>query len=298
MSMTRGGTAGAVFWSRPAFAASMATLLGELLVAGAAVTISGLGGSVGPSNSAFLMVFVLPVVILLGAVPGFVVTTTLVLPSLWLARWAVGRGRLPGRPAWWWPVIATPFSAACATVVYSAIFAFLYGTVAPLRYLAWWPALTVIGVPAVLFAAYAARDSAARRSTRLPFTVKGGGVAAAVGAALLVVGAFDAGVLPGDEPPNLTRSALVGVWEDGSGGTLRLRADGTASASRVGDPGERCDGTGHWSLRQPLPDNGPTVAVTGDCGAQWDIGGSQYRPVLYYDRDDPDVGDRYELTRR
>src|SRR5881397_2352639 len=98
MSMTRGGTTGEVFWSWPAVVVSMAALLGEALVAGAAVTMYGFMQE-GASGSPLLVVIVLPFAFLLGAVPGFVVTVTLVLPTLWLARWAVRAGGLQGRYA-------------------------------------------------------------------------------------------------------------------------------------------------------------------------------------------------------
>ncbi|AJT66400.1 hypothetical protein T261_4761 [Streptomyces lydicus] len=236
MSMTRSGTAGGVFWSWLAVAVSMAALLGEALVAGAAVTMYGFMQE-GADGSPLLMAVVLPLALLLGVVPGFVVTVTLVLPTLWLARWAIRAGGLPGRYAWWWTVCATPFSAAGATLVYGAILALLdRGVAPPMVYLVLWLALTAVAVPAALLAGHAARGSGARRSALLTVTVVGGGVAAAVGAALLVVGAVATGLLGEAEPPNLTRSAVVGVWEDGSGGTLRLRGDGTASASRVGEP--------------------------------------------------------------
>ncbi|MFF4952684.1 hypothetical protein [Streptomyces chattanoogensis] len=298
MSMTRSGTANGVFWSWPAVVVSMAALLGEALVAGAGLTMysfteEGTGGNI------FLMLIVLPVAFLLGAVPGFVVTVTLVMPALWLARWAVRWGGWEGRPAWWWTVAAAPFSAAGATVLYGTCFALLSREVGPpMAYLVLWLVLTVTAVPAALLAAYAARERGAKRAVRLVATVVGGGVAAAFAVVLLAVGAFATGLVEAYEPPRLERAALVGVWEDGHGGVLRLRPDGVATASDIGEPGARCGGTGDWEREETLTYHEPVVELSGGCTRQWYIGGTEEEPTLYYFIGDPDEGRRQVLTKQ
>ncbi|MEU9112038.1 hypothetical protein AB0D04_09655 [Streptomyces sp. NPDC048483] len=298
MRTTKDGDVGSVFWSWPAVAVSMAALLGEVLVAGAGLTMYGFTEE-GAVGNVFLMAFVLPFALLLGAVPGFALTVTLVLPTLWLARWAVRRRGGPGRPKWWATAAAAPFPAAGATLLDGTIRAVLSRTVgAPLGYLGLWLVLTAAVIPAALLAAYAARNRGARRAVRLTITVAAGGVAAVVGVFLLGVGAYAVGLLEEYRAPHLERAELVGVWKDGSGGILRLDSGGTASASRLGERGERCTGTGVWELEGTVTDGEQEVGVTGACPQDWSIGGTKEKPALYFFVGDPDEGRRHVLTRQ
>ncbi|MGW1374841.1 hypothetical protein ACWD6P_11300 [Streptomyces sp. NPDC002446] len=291
------GSAGTLreVWSGRAVVVSMATLFAEAVCAGVGLVLYGFTQE-GPIGSPILVIF-LPFVLALGAIPGFVVTAAVVLPALTLARWAVGWSGRPGRPKWWWTVAATPFAAAAATAVCGVFLALRTGSVGPFAaYAACWAVLTAAAVPAALLAALAARGTGTLRTVRIAATVAGGALLAAFAAGALGVAALLTGLLPAYEPPRLDRADLVGVWEDGSGGTLVLRSDGVARAARVGEPGERCGGVGSWEPERFMGEG--RVLVSGDCGGEWLIGGTEERPTLYYFLGDPDDWKRYVLTRR
>ncbi|MFI9049364.1 hypothetical protein [Streptomyces sp. NPDC053427] len=283
-------------------AVSTAALLGEALAVGAGQAMYDLTREpAGPGGIGFLLPVVLPFLLLfglvLGAFAGFVVTVTLVLPTLWLAGWAHRRAGRPGRPAWWCTVAATPFAAFGATVVYGVFFLMVHRTTEPPGFsLFLWLLLTAAAVPAALLAAYAARDRAARRAVRLTATVAGGAIGVALTVVVLFAVAFATGLMHEYRAPHLDRAALTGVWQDGSGGTLRLRSDGAASASRLDVDGVRCEGAGRWWSETASEQ---TVEVSGDiCGQDWSIGGTQAKPTLYCYVGDPDEGKRLVLTRR
>ncbi|MFG2139430.1 hypothetical protein [Streptomyces sp. NPDC048650] len=300
MSMTRGGDVGGVFWSWPAVAASMAALLGEALVAGAAAVMYDLTQEPdGPGGIAILLPFMLLVGFALGAVPGFAVTVTLVLPTLWLAGWAHRWGGRTGRPAWWCTAAAAPFSAAGATVLYGMTCAlFTWSLFPPTAYLVLWLVLTPAAALAALPAAHAAWLPDAKRALRLTLIVAASGIGAAVGVFLLCAGAFATGLLTEYRAPHLARAAVVGVWTDGSGGTLRLRSGGAVRASGLRGE-EICNGTGEWRLATTPTGYAETVEVSGDdCAQEWIVGGTAGAPTLYAFVGDPDDGERRVLTRQ
>ncbi|TJZ52059.1 hypothetical protein FCH28_19645 [Streptomyces piniterrae] len=301
MARSEGAAAGqdGAVWSGRTVLVSMAALLGEVMTAGAGLVLFGFTQEGEPPN-AFLLGFGVPVLCVLGAVPGFALTITLVLPTLMLARWAARRGGLPGRPAWWLTAAAAPFAAAAATLAYGTFFALLTASAEPpLVYVVCWALLTMAALPAALLAAVVGRGAGGGRPLRPSPGVVGTGLASVAGFAVLTVVALATDLLPLYEPPHLDRASAAGVWEDDDGGTLRLRSDGRASAHRVGEPGDRCSGGGRWELTVPLADpDAQELRVTGGCPGSWDVGGTADRPTLYYFTDDPDTGRRYELTRR
>ncbi|GAB2799934.1 hypothetical protein GCM10027073_34920 [Streptomyces chlorus] len=106
-------------------------------------------------------------------------------------------------------------------------------------------------------------------------------------------------------PPRVHASDLVGTWNDGHGGTLRLDEEGRAVATGtwgeggVDSPDGRCEGSGTWRFE---PDDDPWLqSVTidaGDCWpGQWTLGGTAGRPKLNYQHGDPDSPEWYVLTR-
>ncbi|TXR92002.1 hypothetical protein EAO73_35535 [Streptomyces sp. col6] len=122
--------------------------------------------------------------------------------------------------------------------------------------------------------------------------------------------AYGTGPLQEYEPPRLTDAQLVGTWTDEHGGTLTLRADGTAVANdlgprttdetHTGDPVARCDGSGTWT--QGASPSGTTqfeLKVSGCLeGTGWQYGGTQARPTLFHWIGDPDSLNQYALHRR
>ncbi len=285
-------------WSGRAVLVSMAALLAEAMCVTAGVVLYGFTLE-GPVGNVLLAAFVLPVALVLGALPGLVLTVTLVLPTLTLGRLAARWGGWQGRATWWCTAAAAPFSAAGATLAYGACGALLTGSVAPpLVYLVCWPALTAAAVPAALLAAVAARGTGTRRTVRLTVTVASSGLLTALAVGVLGVAALATGLLPACEPPKPAPAGLVGVWRDGSGGTLELRADGTATARGLSKPGDHCGGVGRWELDRFTADERLEVEVDGDCRGQWFMGGTQERPTLYYFLGDPDEWHRHVLTRQ
>ncbi|BDM66527.1 hypothetical protein HEK616_00140 [Streptomyces nigrescens] len=285
-------------WSGRAVLVSMAALLAEAMCVTVGVVLYGFTQE-GPVGNVFLAAFVLPVALVLGALPGLVLTVTLVLPTLMLGRLAARWGGWQGRAAWWCTAAAAPFAVAGAMLVHGVCSALLTGSVGPpLVYLVCWPVLTAAVVPAALLAAVAARGTGTRRTVRLTVTVASGGFLAALAMGVLGVGALATGLLPAYEPPKLDRARLVGVWRDGSGGTLELRSDGTAAARGLSKPGDRCGGVGSWALDRFTADERLEVEVDGDCRGQWFMGGTEKRPTLYYFLGDPDEWHRHVLTRQ
>jgi hypothetical protein len=168
----------------------MAALLAEAVITTVGLTLYSFTQE-GPSGNGFMAAFVLPFALVLGALPGFVLAATLVLPTVSLARLAARWGGWQGRPKWWWTAAAAPFTAAGATLAYGTVLALLTRSVGPPRaYLVCWLALTAAAVPAALLAAVAGRGTGARRTVWLMLTVVGTGFLAAfvLGTGLLAAG--------------------------------------------------------------------------------------------------------------
>ncbi|MFE1772627.1 hypothetical protein [Streptomyces sp. NPDC059008] len=285
-------------WSGRALVVSMAALFAEAACATAGLVLYGFTLE-APVGNLFLAAFLAPVALVLGALPGLVLTATLVLPTLTLARWAARRTGRQGRTGWWWTVAAAPVSAAAATLAHGVLLALLTRSVGPPAfYLACWAALATAAVPAALVADIATRGTGARRTVRLTVVVAGGGLLTAFALGCLGVAGMATGLLPAYEPPRLGRAELVGVWKDDGGGTLVLRSDGVASAQRMSRPKDRCAGVGTWELERFMGKEELRVDVAGDCRGQWYIGGTEERPTLYYFLGDPDAWHRHVLTRK
>lgn len=121
------------------------------------------------------------------------------------------------------------------------------------------------------------------------------------------------GVLGPEDPPKPGRADLVGRYEDGRGGAVTLRADGTAvleGIEYVADDGpglvvvKRCeDGGAHWSFTEARPRWQHQVGVATDCEStipwRWDAGGTPSAPEIVYWTVTPGHPDsRRVLTRR
>ncbi|MFF8832465.1 hypothetical protein [Streptomyces sp. NPDC015131] len=255
--------------------------------------------SVGPHPLGLAVIVVVGVP--LGAVLGFVLSVAAVMPLVVLGSW-LGRRFGGGRDRWWW----TPVAAGAVVCVPVAAVGLPAG--AGVVSMAWtWLALTaVLAVPAL-----AVRPVALR-----PVQVHGGrafarvalyGTGAVVGLCLLSWAAFETGLLREYHPPRVSEERLAGTWTDGRGGTLRLAADGTATATGLDhhtfdddfdDVVEECTGSGTWSYDAGESEWSQTVAVSaGGCSEKWEVGGTPDRVTLYVFVGDPDSGDLYELGR-
>ncbi|MFG3322317.1 hypothetical protein ACGF3J_30085 [Streptomyces sp. NPDC048171] len=261
------------------FAAGFPAYVGYLLVAVVGVAALGLAGMVG--------------------------SAAVVLPVVRLARRSARR---TGRPETVRRSLAACGVFATVAAVCSGVPTGLLGggwTVLPLVLVAAFLGL----VPAVL----CARAVTVMRGTGRRFGLAG--VVSVCGvtlpAAVLVGGlvAYGTGLIQGYEPPRPTAAKLVGTWTDDQGGTLALRADGTAVADDLGVPTaeaasgggapEQCSGSGSWA-RSESPSGTPQLDLTGSgCveGIGWQFGGTEEEPTLFYWIGDPDSLDRYVLHR-
>lgn len=250
---------------------------------------AGNGGALGAVFLLFLAPVLLP---LLGVAQAFM----LALPSVVAARLA---GRRLGGPSWPWYLVAPVVPAA----FWSALVASLGS----------WPFTTTFAVLAGLGVLPTLGVGWVRRRALRPAGVWWWAAAGSFGLAVLtLVGgvlASEAGLVPQYEPPRLTAAQLTGVWRDGSGAELRLRADGSAEAVKL--PTEPapftdddfsdyvvCAGPGTWAPRRTWRD-GVLVKLDGDCGqdTQWSVGGSEDAPQLFVLFGDPDAGTLRILER-
>ncbi|MFG2293947.1 hypothetical protein [Streptomyces sp. NPDC048603] len=245
-----------------------------------------------PAYDALGFLFVLPVLgLLVLPVLCLLHSALLTTPVMAMAREFAGRTRLP-EPLW-----ALGFLAAGGTVhagLLAVVTGAPYGTA--------WLWTTGSGVLPVAAACHA--------------HAKGIGWAGILGrsaaltpvaAALVVAGgmtAYEAGVLSAYEPPRLERAAYVGTWR-GNGGTLRLDADGRATAEHLDqDDGftsaRPCGGTGTWTVRAAtdLRRAGVDIRIDGCTSLnEWEVAGTAARPELFVLLEDPDAADVRILTR-
>jgi len=259
---------------------------------------AGIGAYVG-----YLFLIVVAVVVL--GLGGLLGSAAVVLPVVQLSRWSARRAGRAATVLW---CLAVCGAVAAAAAVCAGVPALLLGggwTVLPLVLLA-----TFLGlVPAVLCtrAVTVLRRNGARFGLAALVLVCGASLSAAAFVGGLL--AYGTGLLQEYEPPRLTDAQLVGTWTDGHGGTLTLRADGTAVAhdlgaretdeTYAGDAPERCDGSGTWT-QGPSP-SGTTqfeLSVSGCLeGPGWQYGGTEERPTLFYWIGDPDSLNQYALHR-
>ncbi|MFJ8585809.1 hypothetical protein ACIRD2_14270 [Streptomyces sp. NPDC093595] len=281
---------------------SMSVLFVETVLGGMALFVTGLTEpSPGLVGSA-LGVLVLPVVLIVfGAPLGFAVSVSVVLPLVTLSAW-LGR-RVRGRPSWWW-VPAVAGAAFAVPVLGTGVVAGAgWGTMARV----WLVGSVALAVPVLAVRPVALRPVEVRTG-RAFGRVALYGTAAVAALAVLIGAGFGTGLLREYHPPRMSHARLVGTWTDGDGGTLRLAADGTATATGLnrytyGDDfdlvAEECSGTGTWTYDEG---DGPWTQFVdvsdGGCDEQWEVGGEPGRVTLYTFIGDPDSGDLYELTLR
>jgi hypothetical protein len=143
----------------------------------------------------------------------------------------------------------------------------------------------------------------------MKWTACAGGSALALTIAIGAL-AFSTGLARVYAPPRMTDARLVGTWSDGHGGSVRLAADGEATAGQlhpdaevVGTSlrlGKGCDGSGPWAFEPAKStwDQGVTLTFAGHCGhATWQVLGTPDHPGIYEFTDDPDTGHIYALTK-
>ncbi|WP_431043206.1 hypothetical protein ACQUSR_15800 [Streptomyces sp. P1-3] len=226
---------------------------------------------------------------------GLLFSVAITLPTAVLARWTGPR---------WWRVPAVVGVSAVAVLPVTAVLCALFRVrgwdIAWLYALLW----AGLGTGAQLVRISARRLVAGRKPSLTWRVYAYGGLAMAVCFALGTV-ARGTGLVDDYRPPQVSRHDLVGTWTDGDGGTLRLAADGTATAGGLaGDDlgDERCDGTGAWTYDRGDGPWGQTVSLDGvGCWSaeEWTVGGTADRLKINYEYDwDPDSTEWYVLTRR
>lgn len=271
------------------------SMVALLMTAPTAVEIVGFvemaGESPMRSDGPGTVLLMLPALFCFGLPVAFLGTLFGVLPTLSVAVWA-GR-RCAGRHVGWW-ILAVAGCWAAAVAL--------------------WPAVTGDGLETWLWvwlsgaAALSAVTLLTRRAlTRgRPYgTVVGVGLLSAT--AVVAVGslAYGTGLVDEYAPPRVHASDLVGTWNDGHGGTLRLDAEGRAVATGTWGEGGvdsadgRCEGSGTWRFE---PDDNPWLqSVTTDAGdcwsGQWTLSGTAGRPKLNYQLGDTDSPEWYVLSQ-
>ncbi|TDC25403.1 hypothetical protein E1265_07025 [Streptomyces sp. 8K308] len=236
---------------------------------------------------------------------GLIGSAAAVLPVVQLSRWSARRTGRAETVCW---CLAVCGAFAVAVALCAGVPAALLGggwTVLPLVLL-----VTILGlVPAVL----CTRAVTVLRGTGTRFGLAGvvflGGLT--LSGVVLVGGlvAYGTGLIQAYEPPRLTDAQLVGTWTDDQGGTLTLRADGTAVADDLGvdtaeaayggDRPERCSGSGSWAQNASLSGTPQLDLSVSGCTkvSGWQFGGTEEQPTLYYWIGDPDSLDQYTLRR-
>ncbi|MEU6314805.1 hypothetical protein [Streptomyces sp. NPDC047014] len=228
------------------------------------------------------------------AVAAVLLTLLFVLPAVALAD-LLGRRIGGGREAWWW------VPPAVAALVAPPVWAFAaYNDVATRPVLVFW---------AVATAALAAGALIARpRRPGLTGRVALWGTALVAGTGLLGALGLATGLLPAYEPPVIAPAALPGTWTDHTSGRMTFAADGTVTASGVGEhapydhpsgPSRRCSGSGTWSYE---PGRGPRtqevrIHVPGCSWPPWSIGGTPREPTIQLPVGPPNSGRLYKLRK-
>ncbi|SES37635.1 hypothetical protein SAMN05421870_12117 [Streptomyces qinglanensis] len=250
---------------------------------------------------------------LLGAVIAMVVlglaglagSAAVVLPVVQLSRWSARRKERTETVRWCLAVCGAV--AAAAALCIGVPTALLGGswTALPLVLLVAFLGL----VPAVLCSRTVTvlRGNPARFG--LAAAVLGCGLALSAVVFVGGVAAYGTGLLQEYEPPRLTDAQLVGTWSDDRGGTLTLRADGTAVADELGvhgaetadgaDVSGHCSGSGSWA-KGTSPSGTPQLDLdVSDCTEPngWDFGGTEEQPTLFHWIGDPDSLNRHVLHR-
>ncbi|MEU3948717.1 hypothetical protein [Streptomyces sp. NPDC029526] len=227
-----------------------------------------------------------------GALAGLTGSAAVVLPVLRLSRRSARRAGRTDTALWCLAVCAV--LAVVTGAVAGAVGAVRGGDVARLLLVA--PVVFLVLTPAVLCAraATVARGTGARVAVPVIVGAAGGAVAAVTLTAGVV--AYATGTLELYEPPGLTEEQLVGTWTDDRGGTLTLRADGTAVADGLGAE-ERCSASGTWDRTERGSE--PEVRLHGDgcLEESYAFSGTAEHPSLYRLFGDVEAPDRYVLRR-
>ncbi|MEU2086330.1 hypothetical protein ABZ569_31210 [Streptomyces albus] len=256
-----------------------------------------------PAYVGYLLGAVVAVVVL--GLAGLLGSAAAVLPVVQLSRWSARRTGRTDTVRW---CLAVCLAFAAAVAVCAGVPTVLLG--------GGWTVLPLILVAAFLGlvpAALCTRAVTVLRRTGARFALAG--VVFVCGltlSAVVLVGglaAYGTGLIQGYEPPRLTAAELVGTWTDDHGGTLTLRADGTAVANGLdvhtakaaydGDRPEQCSGSGSWA-QETSPSGTPRIGLgVGGCmeGIRWQFGGTEEQPTLYYWIGDPDSLNQYTLHR-
>ncbi|MFE2017269.1 hypothetical protein ACFW9O_04335 [Streptomyces sp. NPDC059499] len=242
-----------------------------------------------------VLVFGPPLLLVLGALHTFVMTTPVALAADAAARRGAG-------PLWLWQCVCVAASGA----LYAAAIA-----AAGAPYLSTWAWISASGALPLLGVAWFRR---AQQRRGRPYS-RGAVWFRVLSAGFLLTGtvvvaccvALATGLVGAYEAPRPAEGAMRGVWtsEDGRA-EVRLRGGGGAEFSGVPYEGwdreGRCDGTGTWRY---VPRDGAVRGtvdfdVAGeDCrlGA-WTVGGTAERPELYALFGDPDAGDVRILVKQ
>lgn len=244
-----------------------------------------------PTGGSPLSVVLLPFLALFAATAAAALSVAFVLPTASLSD-ALGR-RFGGRETWWVPAVA-----AAVSLVLLGVTTTVTGSMEPAGFAGGWLLTTVaLTVPALVCRS---------RRKRVFGPVFLWGLTSVVLTGVLGGVAFGTGVLTMYRPPSVARAELVGTWSDGRGGLLTLTADGRATVSGLdgasGERGDACVGDGTWGYGTGTSRHSRGVGVdVATCGRTlWDVGGTGGRPTLHrvvVRSADPDVVDRYELSR-
>ncbi|WP_186319305.1 hypothetical protein [Streptomyces sp. SAJ15] len=265
-----------------------------LLVVG--VTFLGLDDETPiPQDDPGLLLLTLPLLACVALPAGLLMTVTVVLPSLGLAR------RLGGRR---WVV---PAVAAAATLPL-AVLVKLWWALSMTRALECWSLLAVCVAAAAGAVALSHRHLRTGRTASLLRRGYAYGSLAVLAACGLGLGARSLGLIEEYRPPTVAQHELVGAWTDGEGGRLRLASDGTAVADRLrteeddavegASDARRCTGTGTWTFQSATDPWEQSVRLSIDgCATEWNVGGTDRRPGLNHVYGDPDSPDWFRLRR-
>ncbi|MEU3194956.1 hypothetical protein ABZ686_30995, partial [Streptomyces sp. NPDC006992] len=236
---------------------------------------------------------------------GLICSASVVLPVVQLSRWSARRkGRT--ETARWCLAVCGAVAAAAALCI-GVPTALLGGgwTVLPL--------VLLLGFLGLAPAALSSRGVTVLRGTGARFGLAAAvlGCGLALSAVVFVGGlaAYGTGLIQEYEPPRLTETQLAGTWSDDQGGTLTLRADGTAVAGELGvhdadtaasgEAHEPCDGSGSWTKGASPSGTSQLDLDVSDCMAvsSWQFGGTEEQPTLFHWIGDPDSLKRHVLHR-
>lgn len=287
--------------------ASMSVLLVEAVIGMMALVVFGWTqespGAGYNAMNAFFLVLLVPVLAVVGAVVGALVSVGAVMPLLVAAGWL---GRLvTGRADWWWAP-----AVAAGVVVVPVFGGALVVEAGPLGALgAWLAATAALAAPALVARRLLLPDRRAVTGGAMFGWVTLYGTLAVVTTFTLLGGGLYTGIIEEYRPPQLSAERVAGTWSDDEGGTLTLAPDGTATLAGVATYDfedfshpelHHCSGVGRWTYDPGENPWDQEVEVSaGACELPaWSVMGSPERPKLYYYIGDPDAWNLSVLERR